>query len=274
MRTVLGLAAITVALLPMACVHQPQQGTLQASVDTVGLPEPPQPVTTAQAPVAAQHASAEAPASHTALPKTTPADAHAAPTGPSAAEARQRLTTGNRVFADDATFAARRAELKTGQHPFAVVLTCADSRVPPEQIFSQQLGDLFVIRVAGNVVDPDVLGSIEYAVEHMHAPLVIVMGHESCGAVKAAVEGGEAPGSIGALVEKIEPAVKQARSIHPSSPQACLNSAIDFNVLRSLAQIRRSEIVQEAIAHHGLRVMGARYQLATGTVAWFDSAKK
>src|SRR5439155_1280302 len=108
------------------------------------------------------------------------------------AQALERLKAGNTRFAADKSNPKnigkdRRAVLAKGQHPFAVVLTCADSRVAPELVFDQGLGDLFVLRVAGNIADPFVLGSIEYAVEHLHTPLIVVLGHESCGAVAAAL---------------------------------------------------------------------------------------
>src|SRR4051795_13565486 len=119
-----------------------------------------------------------------------------------------RLLEGNGRYArhkeqhPDETL-ARRKELETGQHPFAVILSCADSRVPPELVFDQGLGDLFVIRVAGNIADDDVLGSIEYAVEHLHTKLILVLGHEKCGAVSAAVEGNHDPGHLESLLSAI-----------------------------------------------------------------------
>src|SRR5205085_10520354 len=99
--------------------------------------------------------------------------------------------------------AQRRATLAKGQHPFAVVLACADSRVPPELVFDQGLGELFVLRVAGNLADPFVLGSIEYAVEHLHTPLIVVLGHENCGAVAAALTKAAFPGNLGTLVKEV-----------------------------------------------------------------------
>ncbi len=111
---------------------------------------------------------------------------------PTAEQAWQRLKDGNQRFAADRlegkdVDAARRQELTAGQHPFAIVLSCADSRVPPEIIFDQGLGKLFVVRVAGNISEPFALGSIDYAVEHLHVPLIVVLGHEKCGAVAAAL---------------------------------------------------------------------------------------
>jgi carbonic anhydrase len=127
----------------------------------------------------------------------------------------------------------------TGQHPFAVILTCSDSRVPPEVIFDQGIGDLFVIRNAGNIVDDVVIGSIEYAVEHLHTPLVIVLGHQQCGAVTAALKGGKATGHIASVIEKILPAVADARK----QPGDSLLNAIDANVARMVNELRASHPV-------------------------------
>src|SRR3954449_3735222 len=128
----------------------------------------------------------------------------------SANDALARLMHGNRRYArhkeqhpDESL--ARRKELIGGQHPFAVILGCADSRVPPELLFDQGLGDLFVIRVAGNIVDDVVLGSIEYAFEHLDTKLIMVLAHEKCGAVSVAVQGGSAPGHLTTLVQAIQP---------------------------------------------------------------------
>jgi len=108
--------------------------------------------------------------------------------------------------------AERRDELTKGQHPVATILSCSDSRVPPEVVFDQALGDIFIVRVAGNVIEPTVLGSIEYGVEHLHTPLLIILGHESCGAVKATLESeGKLEGNIGAILKKIRPAVEAAK---------------------------------------------------------------
>src|SRR5262249_7971690 len=126
---------------------------------------------------------------------------------PTAEEALQRLKQGNARFVADKLDqkkdigGKRRGDLAKGQRPFAIILSCADSRVPPELVFDQGLGDLFVVRVAGNVTDPVVLGSIEYGVQVLKAPLIIVLGHESCGAVQAAIAGGELPGNIAQFVK-------------------------------------------------------------------------
>src|SRR5262252_9569528 len=147
-----------------------------------------------------------------ALPGALFAWAQEASPALSADEALKKLIAGNeryvraKVNHPDESL-ARRKELTTGQHPFAVILGCADSRVSPELLFDEGLGDLFVIRVAGNIVDDAVLGSIEYAVEHLDTKLIVVLGHEKCGAVSAAVEGGDVPGHLKALVAAIQASV-------------------------------------------------------------------
>jgi len=160
---------------------------------------------------------------------------------------------------------ARRQELAKGQSPHAVVLTCADSRVPPEIVFDEGLGDLFVIRVAGNVAPDAEIASIEYAVEHLHTPLVVVMGHQSCGAVGAAIAGGEAPGHLSALMEPIKPAVEEARK----QKGDLSDNAVRINVERVVEQLRTSQpVLAHEVAEGKLRIVGAVYALDTGRVAW------
>lgn len=161
----------------------------------------------------------------------------------------------------------RRAELAKGQKPFAVILSCSDSRVPPEVLFDQGLGDIFVIRNAGNVVDSASLGSIEYAVDHLHSPLVVVLGHDKCGAIGAAVEGGEAHGSIGAILAKIERAVKTAKASGASGAELVEKTA-DENIKTSMADVKASHIVQHLIGEGKLSVVGAKYDLASGVVTF------
>jgi len=160
---------------------------------------------------------------------------------------------------------ARRQELAKGQSPHAVVLTCADSRVPPEIVFDEGLGDLFVIRVAGNVAPDAEIASIEYAVEHLHTPLVVVMGHQSCGAVGAAIAGGEAPGHLPTLIDAIKPAVEEARK----QKGDLSDNAVRINVERVVAQLRASQpVLAHEVADGSLRIVGAVYALDTGRVAW------
>jgi carbonic anhydrase len=161
--------------------------------------------------------------------------------------------------------AARQHELAETQHPHAIVLSCADSRVAPEIILDQGLGDLFDVRVAGNVASDTELASIEYAAEHLHTPLVVVMGHQKCGAVTAAAEGGEAEGHLPALLALIRPAVERAKA----QSGDLIENAARINVENVVHQIRGSTPVLAALVDRGaLTVVGAVYSLETGKVAW------
>jgi carbonic anhydrase len=183
-------------------------------------------------------------------------------------EGNKRFGTGNFLNKDYSL--TRRVELaQKGQHPFAVVVSCSDSRVPPEDIFDQALGDLFVIRVAGNVITPIELGSIEYAVEHLKVPFVLVLGHEKCGAVTAAVEGGEVAGSIGAIVDKIKPAITQAQN-KTLSPKNLIKESTELNVLNALKDIKISPVIKHALGEN-LQLEGGMYYLETGEVQWIPS---
>ena len=167
--------------------------------------------------------------------------------------------------------ATRARELVSGQHPHAEILSCADSRVPPEIIFDQGLGDLFVVRVAGNVATDTELGSLEYGAEHLHIPLLIVLGHESCGAVTAAVQAGEAEGHIAALVKLIKPAVDKSRGL-PGDPVA---NAVRTNVELVVEQLRSSTpVLSELVAHGKLKIVGGVYSLETGEVRWLPPGGK
>jgi carbonic anhydrase len=148
-----------------------------------------------------------------------------------------------------------------GQSPFAVILGCADSCVPPEVFCDQGLGDLFVVRNAGNVVDEVVLGSLEYGVEHLGAPLVVVLGHTQCGAVTAAVQGGHAAGHIGSIVDRRQPAVAAASR---QAGDAVLN-AIRANVQQAVAALQACQpILAEAVKLGQLKIVGGLYHLDTG----------
>src|SRR5438876_6694729 len=164
--------------------------------------------------------------------------------------------------------AKRRAELTKSQHPFAVIVSCSDSRVPPEIVFDQGLGDLFVLRVAGNVINDESLGSIEYAVDHLAVRLIVVLGHQRCGAVKAAKDTiaakGEAPGHIQSLITAIEPAVEE-------TTKGDLNATIEANVKNVTQALRLSTpILKPKVDSGELKVVGAYYSLDTGTVAFMD----
>ena len=160
--------------------------------------------------------------------------------------------------------AAAREATVAGQHPIAVIVGCSDSRTPPEILFRQNLGRLFVVRTAGNVVDDVALGSIEYAVEHLGVRLVVVLGHTHCGAVKATVAGGHVPPHISSIVRKIQPAVKQAKSEQGD----LLANAIRDNALHVATQIRQDGAIPKEIS--GLKVVPAVYDIQTGKVRWLE----
>lgn len=157
-----------------------------------------------------------------------------------------------------------------GQSPFAIVLSCADSRLPVERVFDRGIGDVFTVRVAGNTSGPFQAGSIEYAVEHLGAPLLVVLGHSSCGAVKAATGGGEAHGNIGAMLAPIVPAVAEARAASPdATPDALVDLAVRANVMRSISDLfASSPTIASATESGTLRVVGAVYNLESGRVEW------
>jgi carbonic anhydrase len=172
----------------------------------------------------------------------------------------QRFVSGHPVNVQNTS---ERDALVAGQHPIAIVVGCSDSRVPPEVVFDQGLGQIFVVRVAGNIVDDHALGSIEYAAEHLHTHLIVVLGHDKCGAVSAAVAGGEAPGHIRSIVEAIQPAVDEAKK----KPGDLLDNAIDENVLEVTDRIKHSKPILEHMVESGeLQVVAARYKLDTGEV--------
>ena len=164
--------------------------------------------------------------------------------------------------------AKRRADLTKSQHPFAIIVSCSDSRVPPEIVFDQGLGDLFVLRVAGNVIDDHSLGSIEYAVDHLAVRLIVVLGHQSCGAVKAAKETiaakSEAPAHIQSLVTAIRPAVE-------ATVDGDLDTTVKANVKDVVQALRSSTpILKPKVDSGEVRVLGAYYSLDTGAVSFLD----
>lgn len=176
-------------------------------------------------------------------------------------EGNRRFTSGNVAHPNQS--ASRRAEVLAGQQPFAIVLTCADSRVPPEVFFDQGIGDMFVIRNAGNIVDDVVLGSIEYAVEHFGTSLVVVVGHTLCGAVTATVQGGEVPGRVKSIASTILPAVEATRG---QPGDAVLNATL-ANVRNMVNAIKTCQpILSEAVMYNHIRVVGALYNLDSGKV--------
>jgi carbonic anhydrase len=201
----------------------------------------------------------------------------------SAREALERLQDGNRRFVANAPNSAvgdsraRRSELASGQEPFAIILGCSDSRVPAEIVFDQGLGDLFVIRVAGNIVAASQIGSVEFAAERFGTPLVVVLGHSRCGAVQATLEELMRPKdkrsrNLGSIVDRIRPSVEALLATElRHNADALVDQAVRSNVRVSVNHLRHgSEILERLIANHGLMVVGAEYSLETGVVDFFE----
>jgi len=194
----------------------------------------------------------------------------AGPSKVSPHEALKRLLQGNARFvsghlthAGPEQIAEARGAGAKGQNPFAVIVGCSDSRVGPEIVFDQGLGDLFVVRTAGEVVDSAALGSIEYAVEHLGSSLIVVLGHERCGAVSAAVAGAKEPGHIAAVLKAIEPAVKQTKG-NPGDP---VENAVRAQALDVAKQLQEAEpILAERVQSGKLKIVAARYDLDTGKI--------
>jgi carbonic anhydrase len=185
----------------------------------------------------------------------------------SADAALAKLKEGNLRFATSETSqgkptSARRAETAQAQHPFAIIVGCADSRTAPELVFDQNLGDLFVIRTAGNLVDDHALGSIEYAVAHLGARLIVVLGHTRCGAVTAALESDQAPGHVQSLVRDIQPAVKASKG----KPGDALAVATVENAREVAAQIKAKAALGDLAQE--VRIVYAIYDLDTGKIEW------
>ena len=195
----------------------------------------------------------------------------------SADEALDRLEVGNKRFVSDNPIrpnsnAARRRELVAGQRPFATIISCADSRVPAELVFDQGLGDLFVIRIAGNFSNDAVLGSVEYASLRLGVNLIVVMGHGSCGAVGAAVDnvafdGPATHSRIEALIDAIRPAVRTAQN---QGNDDLLERSIRENAIMVAGQIRSSEPVMAVLDDQGVEVHAAYYDLENGKVSWLS----
>lgn len=206
----------------------------------------------------------------------------------SAREALERLREGNRRFVSGVRSGsilashARRNELAAaGQEPFAIILGCSDSRVPAEIVFDQGLGDLFVIRVAGNIVASSQVGSVEFAAERFGTPLVVVLGHSRCGAVLATLEELRRPRenqsrNLRSIVDRIRPSVEALLATElKDDPDALVRHAIRTNVRASANQLRHgSEVLEQLIQREGLLVVGAEYSLETGTVEFFDGVSE
>jgi carbonic anhydrase len=201
----------------------------------------------------------------------------------SAKVAYERLQEGNRRFVSEIrshgalTSQTRRNELAAGQEPFAIILGCSDSRVPAEIVFDQGLGDLFVIRVAGNIVAESQVGSVEFAAERFGTRLVVVLGHSQCGAVLATLEELQQAKenqsrNLRSIVDRIRPSVETLLATSPrSDPDALVREAVRANIRASAAHLRHgSEVLEQLIRSNGLLVVGAEYSLETGVVEFFD----
>jgi carbonic anhydrase len=194
-------------------------------------------------------------------------------------EALQRLIDGNKRFVCGKPIHGRLSEeafasLRESQRPFAVILGCSDSRVPPELVFDQGFGDLFVIRLAGNVIAPGVAGSIQYAHQHLGTSLLVVLGHEGCGAVKAALAAkfhrAKHPDRIAQLVDLIMPGLERIDPKQSAADQ--LKAGVETNVRWSMHQVLSTSETQQALLEkQNILIVGAVYELATGKVHWLDS---
>lgn len=200
-----------------------------------------------------------------------------------AREALARLREGNLRFASNVGGSdlypshIRRAELTAGQQPFAIILGCSDSRVPAEIVFDQGLGDLFVIRVAGNIVAPSQIGSVEFAAARFHTRLVVVLGHSQCGAILATLEELQRPTenqsrNLRAIVDRVRPSVEELlNTALRHDLNALARQAVRANIRASVNHLRHgSEVVEQLIQEEALRVVGAEYSLETGIVEFFD----
>lgn len=203
-------------------------------------------------------------------------------------EALHKLQDGNKRYVESRmntcgeTNAATRAKLAQGQKPYAIILSCSDSRVPPELIFDQTLGEIFVVRVAGNIPDPVVLGSIEYAAEHFGSPLIMVLGHERCGAVKATVEAnGKGEGNIGAIVKTIAPALQKVKAACRSRKNCdqkdkakFVEFVVDENVKLVAANLtKQSRVIGKLVKEGKVRIVAAKYDLDDGKVTLFEGGQ-
>jgi len=200
-----------------------------------------------------------------------------------AREALDRLREGNRRFVsersshDSVTDGARRREVADNQTPFAIVLGCSDSRVPAEIVFDQGLGDLFVIRVAGNIVAPSQVGSVEFAADRFDVRLVVVLGHSNCGAITATLEELGRPSTdqsrnLRSIVERIQPSIAPLFAARNGRSDAWLvHESVRANIRASVNHLRRgSDVLEQLIQKKGLMVVGAEYSLETGVVDFFD----
>ncbi|WP_174711070.1 carbonic anhydrase [Nostoc sp. TCL240-02] len=181
--------------------------------------------------------------------------------------ALQKLMEGNQRFVEHQPqypdqSALRLQEVAQAQHPFATILSCADSRVPAEIVFDQGIGDIFDVRIAGNIATHEAIGSIEYAVVLLGSPLLMVMGHERCGAVTAAVKKESLPGDISTFVKAIKPALKKVKDL----PGDAVDNAVVANVQYQIERLQKSKLLSEQVRSGKLKIVGGRYDLDTGRV--------
>jgi carbonic anhydrase len=200
----------------------------------------------------------------------------------SALEGLERLRQGNARFVAEVrsgtyTSQSRRMELAAGQAPFATILGCSDSRVPVEIVFDQGVGDLFVIRVAGNIVAPSQIGSVEFAAERFGTRLVVVLGHSRCGAIQATIEALQSPAqkqsrNQHSIVDRVRPAVEALLETElRHDPESLVHHAVRANIRASANHLRHgSQVIEQLIQSDGLLVVGAEYSLETGMVDFFD----
>ena len=241
----------------MSTLHQSRRQFYQTAFGTLA----------ASGAISSAELSAEAPSVTKPLQPLRPTTARAA---------LDRLIAGNRRFVEGRPIRPDadtewRQRLLEGQHPFATIVCCSDSRVPPELLFDEGFGDLFVVRVAGNVVGPDVIGSIEYGVDHTSTPLVLVMGHEGCGAVCAALESiKDEPDEIKTLVRKIQRGIADVPSDLP--PKERIHQAVITNVQNSVSQLKQVPDLQQAIASGKTQIIGGVYEMHTGAFRLLDDS--
>lgn len=187
--------------------------------------------------------------------------------------ALERLLDGNKRFVQQKfenphRSQARLQEVATAQHPFATLLSCADSRVPAEIVFDQGIGDLFDVRIAGNIVTPEALGSVEYAAAILGTPLIMVLGHERCGAVTAAVKGGSLPGQISTFANAIKPAMAEVKAEGKGELSDLVEQVVLANIQYQVQKLKQnSDLLTQLVREGKLKILGGRYDLDTGEVS-------
>lgn len=212
-----------------------------------------------------------------ALTLAAPLQGFCADASPTAKEALEKLKSGNTRYLSGISSvprvdAQRREETATrGQRPIATVLGCSDARVPPEIVFDQKFGNLFVIRVAGNVTGTSEVASVEYGVQYLGTPLVVVLGHSACGAVQAAVEKTPLDGKLPKLVELIAPAVDSAKKAKPNAKgPELMEAAVEANVRHQMAELSKSDVMKKALSNKKVTIVGAIRNINSGAVRWLD----